>query len=126
MNKVLIPFTDPESGERAIRQLLEERSSDGLEVTLVAIAEAPELHHLRRFVSPASADEAARSAAICWLAKLTPVLEAANVPYHTEIVVGRPRAEIEAALHRADVDRVLLPSTAPRWTAAAPLVTLTA
>ena len=124
MYKVLIPFTDPESGERAIRQLLRERSPEDLDVRLLAIAEPPELHHLRRFVSSAGAEEAARSAAICWLAKLTPILDAAGVAYRTEIVIGSARTEIEAALHRSDVDRVLLPATAPRWTAAAPPVTL--
>ena len=126
MSKVLIPFTDPDSAERAIRQLLQEDAKGPLDVELLAITDAPELHSARRFVSPRAAEEAARAAAICWLARLGPMLQAAHVPYHTVIIVGDPAAEIEAALHRTDVDRVLLPSTAPHWPGKAPPVTLVA
>jgi len=126
MCKVLVPFTDQDSAERAIRQLLVEDVTDPLEVELLAIAEAPQLSNVRRFVPPGAAEEAARSTASCWIARLGPLLQAAQVPYHAEIVVGRPQAEIEAALHRTDVDRVLLPADAPRWSAAARPVTVVA
>jgi hypothetical protein len=126
MCKVLIPFTDPEGAEHAIRQLLREESPDALEVELLAIAEAPELHRLRRFVSQHGAEEAARAAAGCWMARVAPMLQAAGVPYQTRIVVGHAPAEIEAALHRGDVDRVLLPALTPRWKEGRPSVTVVA
>jgi hypothetical protein len=126
MPKVLIPFTDAKSAERAIRQLLLEPTSDTLEVELLAIAEPPELHNVRRFVSARAAEEAARSAATCWIAMVAPLLQAAHVAYKAHVVVGSPRTEIEAALHRTDVDRVLLPIAAPRWPDVARPVTLVA
>jgi len=124
MTKVLVPFTDPDSAEHALRQLLVELPTNAIEVELLAVAEPPNLSNMRRFVSPRTAEEVARAAATCWIARLGPLLQAANVPYHGHIVVGEARAEIEAALHRTDVDRVVLPAAAPRWVAAAPAVTV--
>lgn len=126
MCKVLVPFTDPDSAERAIRQLLREPEAGPLEVELLGIAEAPDLSSGRRYVSPSGAAFAARAKATCWMARLGPILEAAHVPYHTSIAVGEPQREIEAALHRSDIDRVLLPALAPRWPTATSAVTLVA
>lgn len=126
MRKVLIPFTDPDSAERAIRQLLQEDAEDPIEVELLAIAEAPDLHNVRRYISPVAAGAAAHAAAACWIARLSPILQAAQVPFRAHVVVGHPAAEIEAALHRSDVDRVLLSAAAPHWPTAAPQVTLVA
>ena len=125
MCKVLVPFTDPCSGERAIRQLLKERR-DALEVELLAIAEASELDSSRRFISRASAEEAARGAANCWIAMLAPILEAAHVPYDADVVVGRPLVELDLALHCADVDCVVLPDTLPHWPGVTPPRTVVA
>ena len=124
MIKVLVPFTDPDSAERALRRLLEEPPAGPLEVELLAIAEPPNLTTVRRFVSARTGEEVARAAAVCWIARLGPLLQAANVPFHARVVVGNAPAEIEAALHRTDVDRVLVSATAPRWSAATPAVTV--
>ncbi len=56
MNKVLVPFTDPDSAERALRRLLEESPGGPFEVELLAIAEPPNLTNVRRFVSPQRAE----------------------------------------------------------------------
>jgi hypothetical protein len=125
MYKVLLPFTDPHAGERALRQLLKERP-DALEVELLAINEAPDLTGSRRFVSHASAEEAARGAAQCWIAMLAPILQEARVPYRARVVVGRPLLEVDLALHRTDVDRVLLPDGLPRWADATSRATVAA
>jgi hypothetical protein len=124
MTRLLVPFTDPEGAERSIRKLLPERGGEPLEVELLAIAEAPHLSRGRLYLSRAREEDAARATAACWLARLAPLLENAGVPYTTRIVIGEPPAQIEAALHRTDVDRVLLPATAPRWPAAEKPVTV--
>jgi hypothetical protein len=124
MIKVLVPFTDPDSAERALRRLLEEPPAGPLEVELLAIAEPPNLTTVRRFVSGPTGEQVARAAALCWIARLGPLLQAAKVPFHARVVVGNAPAEIEAALHRTDVDRVLVSATAPRWSAATPAVTV--
>ena len=124
MIKVLVPFTDPDSAERALRRLLEESPAGPLEVELLAIVEPPNLTTVRRFVSARTGEEVARAAAVCWIARLGPLLQAANVSFHAHVIVGNAPAEIEAALHRTDVDRVLVSATAPRWSGATPAVTV--
>lgn len=126
MKKVLVPFTDSDSAERALRSLLQEVHTEPYEVELLAVAEPVDLSNVHMFVSPQQAEQSARAAAACWIARLAPLLQAANVPYHAYVVIGNAPAEIEAALHRTDVDRVMLPATAPRWSAAAPPVTVVA
>lgn len=126
MKKVLVPFTDPHSGERALRCLLQEVRTEPFEVELLAVAEPVDLSNVHMFISPQRAEQGARAAAACWIAKLAPLLQAANVPYHARVVIGHAPAEIEAALHRRDVDRVVLPATAPRGSTAAPPVTVVA
>ena len=126
MKKVLVPFTDSDSAERALRSLLQEVHTEPYEVELLAVAEPVDLSNVHMYVSPQRAEQGARAAAACWIARLAPLLRAANVPYHASVVIGNAPAEIEAALHRTDVDRVMLPATAPRWSTAAPPVTVVA
>ena len=57
---------------------------------------------------------------------LAPILEAAHVPYHARVVVGRPLLELDLALHRTDVDRVVLPDTLPHWPGVTPPTTVVA
>ena len=82
MYKVLIPFTEPDGGERAVRHLLKEPPR-ALQVELLAIIEATGLHTSRRYISAASAEEASRATAMVWIAKVAPILQAAGVPYKT-------------------------------------------
>jgi hypothetical protein len=53
-------------------------------------------------------------------------LQAAGVPYKTHVVVGRPLLELDAAVHRLDVDWVLMPDSVPHWPAASPPATVVA
>jgi hypothetical protein len=126
MKKVLVPFTDSDSAERAVRSLLREVHTEPYEVELLAVAEPVDLSNVHRFISPQRAEQSARAEAACWIARLAPLLQAAHVPYRAHVVVGNATAQIEAALHRTDVDRVMLPATAPRWSADAPPVTVVA
>ena len=116
MLTVLIPFTDVESGERAIRELLKECSPAELEVELLAVVE-PVHFDTGHALSRDLAEQSARATASCWLARLAPLLDQAHLPHRSRIVIGPPATEIEAAVRRTDVDRVVLPATAPRWPA---------
>ena len=121
MKKVLVPFTDSDGAERALRCLLQEDHTEPYEVELLAVAEPVDLSNVHMFVSPQRAEQAARAAAGCWIARLAPLLRAADIPFHAYVVIGNAPAEIEAALHRTDVDRVVLPASAPRWSAPPPV-----
>jgi hypothetical protein len=126
MKKILVPFTDPRSAECALRSLLQETHTEPFEVELLAVAEPVSLANVHLYLSPQRAEQGARAAAACWIARLTPMLQDANVPHRARVVIGHVPAEIEAALHRHDVDRVVLPAETPRWSAAVPPITVVA
>lgn len=112
MVKVLIPFTEPDGGERAVRRLLADNNGSDCEVELLAIVEPIEAATARQSISPSLSRELAREAASVWIARIAPLLAAASLPYHSEIAVGDPASEIERALRRDDADRILLPAQA--------------
>ena len=118
MKTLLIPVTAAESGERAVRSLIEHPPTEPTEVELVAMASPLALTSGRAYVTPQRAEDAARTIAGTWLMRLTPLLREAGIPVRTRIVIGRPDVEIEVAMHRADVDSVLLPVGTPRLAAA--------
>ncbi|HZP86732.1 MAG TPA: hypothetical protein VFB54_07910 [Burkholderiales bacterium] len=123
MLKVLVPFADVDSGERVIRELLKEGPSPELEVELLAVVELVHFDN-GRALSRDLAEQASRATATCWLARLGPMLDAAHIPHRSCIAVGQPAAEIEAAVRRTDVDRVVLTAAAPRWPAVQRPITL--
>jgi hypothetical protein len=118
MNRVLIPFVDLASGQRAVRKVLDEPPSPRLEVTLLAIVEPLTPGKVSVFLSPHRAEELLRAAARRWLEEIGALLDAANIRHRSEIAVGRPAAIIEAAVRRRNIDRVLLPARRPRWLSA--------
>lgn len=118
MNRILIPFTDLQSGERVVRKLLDEKPSPRLEVLLLAIVEPLTPGKVGIFLSPQRAEVLARAAAERWLERLGALLDAANIRHRSEIAVGRPATIIDAALRRRNIDRVLLPSGRPHWLSA--------
>ena len=59
--------------------LLQEVHTEPYEVELLAVAEPADLSNVHRFISPQSAEQRARAAAACWIARLAPLLQAANV-----------------------------------------------
>jgi hypothetical protein len=119
MNRVLIPFTDPESAERAVRKLLDEAPSPTLEVELLAVVEPLTPGKVRIFLSPERAESLARAAAARWLSRIEALLDAANIRHRSEILIGHPAVVIDEALRRPNIDRVLLPARRPRWRSAA-------
>jgi nucleotide-binding universal stress UspA family protein len=119
MVKVLIPITDPESGERAVKRLLRDGRGPGLEVELLAIVEPQTSGRVRMILSQQRAESLVRAAANRWLERLGALLTASGIPYRAEVAVGPANAAIEAAARRADIDRVLLPASTPRWLSSA-------
>jgi len=121
MKILLIPVTDPHVGERTVRCLAEQAEREAVEVELLAIVPPPLPLPGRAYVTPQRAEDTARTIGNTWLMRITPLLREAGIPYHTRVVVGHPDAEIELAMHRADIDSVLLPQTAPRLPATHPV-----
>ena len=108
MARVLIPFSDLASGERAIRRLLHERRDARLEVELLAIVDPLTAGKVAVFVSPAEAEAQARAAANRWLGRLQPLLDDAGIRHRSSIGLGPLRSMLRQAGERTDIDRVLL------------------
>jgi nucleotide-binding universal stress UspA family protein len=115
MTRILIPFTDPDQGERAIRRLLEEKRAASVEVELLAVVEPLTPGKVSIFLSQERAGELAGAAAARWLEQLEPLLTAARIRHRSQIVLGVPKKVIAEAMRREDIDRVLLPMSAARW-----------
>jgi nucleotide-binding universal stress UspA family protein len=119
MARVLIPFSDGASGERAVRRLLARPRDPRLEVELLAIVDPLTSGKVAVFVSHERASAQSSAAAQTWLASLTPMLDAAHIPWRSQIAVGRRRAILQRAGARRDIDEVLLGTRArdpfSRW-----------
>jgi len=113
--KVLIPFSDPASGKRAVRQLLSDRPSSPFEVELLAVVEPLTPGKVRIFLSPERAEALVRAAAVRWLSELEELLAASQVRYRSQVMVGQRTQIVSTAIRRGDVDQVLLPANGPRW-----------
>jgi Universal stress protein family len=115
MLKVLIPFSQPARGERAVRYLLNDPPSSSFEVELLAIVEPLTPGKVSIFLSQERAATLGRTAAARWLRQLEKPLAASQIKCYSEVAIGR-RAEIVArAIRRRDIDLVLLPSNGPHW-----------
>ena len=108
MARVLIPFSDLASGERAVRRLLRENRDPRLAVELLAIVDPLTSGTVAVFVSRQSAEAQTRAAATRWLAALEAALQDARIPYRSRIAVGSVQAMLRRAGERSDIDRVLL------------------
>jgi nucleotide-binding universal stress UspA family protein len=108
MARVLIPFSDLASGERAVRRLLRENRDPRLAVELLAIVDPLTSGKVAVFVSRQSAEAQSRAAATRWLAALEAALQDARIPYRSRIAVGSVQAMLRSAGERSDIDRVLL------------------
>ena len=115
MTRILIPFTDPDQGERAIRRLLEEKHAASAEVELLAVVEPLSPGKVSIFLSHERAEELAGAAAARWLKQLEPLLTAARIKHRSRLALGAPKKVIAEAMRREDIDRVLLPMSVSRW-----------
>jgi nucleotide-binding universal stress UspA family protein len=108
MARVLVPFSDFASGQRAVRRLLQEPRDPRLSVELLAMVDPLTSGKVAVFVSPAQAEAQSRAAAQQWLERLAPQLEAAAIPHTSSVAVGPRRALLRKVGERKDIDRVLL------------------
>jgi hypothetical protein len=108
MPRILIPFTDKASGERAVRRLLTRPREAPLRVELLAIVDPLTPGKVGVFVSRERAKAQAIAAAQHWLADLGSLLAAANVAHRLRVATGRLRDILRAERGRRDVDEVLL------------------
>jgi hypothetical protein len=115
MARILIPFTDPQDAERAIRRLLDESPLLTTSVRLLAVVDPITPGKISIYLSQARAEALACAAAARWLDGLEALLKAAGIKCDSEIAVGPPRKLIAQAMARPDIDRVLLPARSLRW-----------
>jgi nucleotide-binding universal stress UspA family protein len=115
MTRILIPFTDPDQGERAVRRLLDERPPTSVEIELLAVVEPLTPGKVSVFLSPKRAEALARAAATDWIGRLKPLLDGVCIKHRSQIAVGAPKKVIAEAMRRNDIDRVLIPIDAPHW-----------
>ena len=108
MSRVLIPFTDRASGERAVRSLLARPRDARLRVELLAIVDPLTPGKVAVFVSRERAKAQATAAAQHWLAELGALLDAANITHRLPVATGRLRDILHAERGRRDIDEVLL------------------
>jgi len=109
MQRLLIPFAEPQGAARALDALLREPRNTALTVQLVAVVEPLRPGKVAIFMSAARAESLVRDAARRWLAPLEARLAAAGVAFESEVVLGAPGPTIRALTQRANVDRVILP-----------------
>lgn len=115
MRRVLIPVTDFEAGQRALRRLLDEFPLAGTEVLLVGIAEPLTSGRVAMQLSASRAQAMAASVIGDALSRLGALLDAAGFAYRTELVSGSRRALLAQLARRDDVDVMLLPGGGWRW-----------
>ena len=108
MPRILIPFTDQASGERAVRRLLARPRNPALSVELLAIVDPLTPGKVAVFVSRERAKAQATAAAQQWLSYLAGLLDRAGVAYRLRVATGRMRDILTAERDRRDIDEVLL------------------
>ena len=108
MPRVLIPFSDFASGQRAVRRLLKEARDPRQSVELLAMVDPLTPGKVAVFISRAQAEAQSREAAERWLEHLASQLDAAGISHTSSIAVGARRDLLRRVGERKDIDRVLL------------------
>lgn len=108
MARILVPFSDFASGERAVRRLLVRAYDRRLEVELLAIIDPLTPGKVRVFVSPEVARAQATATAFQWLGALEAMLGDAGIASRSRIATGTLRDILKAEGARRDIDEVLL------------------
>jgi nucleotide-binding universal stress UspA family protein len=108
MTRVLVPFSDRASGQRAVARLLSQRRRARLLVELLAIVDPLTPGKVRIFVTPERARAQSRAAAESWLRDLEARLDAAGIPHRSSIAFGKLRDIRKRARARTDIDEVVL------------------
>jgi len=117
MAKFLIPFTDPDSAERAVRRFVAGPRTAADEVELLAIVEPRTSGRVSIYLTRAKAEALATAATAQWLTQLEAILADAGIRFGSVVALGRTADIIATAAARPDVDSVLLPPVKPGWLA---------
>jgi hypothetical protein len=108
MARVLIPFSDLASGERALARLIARPRDPRLIVELLAIVDPLTPGRIPMIVSPEPAHALACRAARRWLDCLEALSDAARIRYRSQIAVGRRGDILRHEGKRPDIDEVLI------------------
>ena len=108
MNRVLVPFSDLASGERAVARIIARRRHPRLRVELLAIVDPLVCGKVEVFVSRERAKAQSRAAAEGWLRTLEARLDAAGIAHRSSVAFGKLRDILRRDGARRDVDEVLL------------------
>jgi nucleotide-binding universal stress UspA family protein len=108
MARVLVPFSDLASGERAVARVASRRRDPRLAVELLAIVDPLTSGKVEVFVSRERAKAQSRAAAEAWLRSLEARLDAAGIAHRSDIAFGKLRDILKREGVRRDVDEVLL------------------
>ena len=115
MNRIVVPFSDAASGERAVAALLREPRAADLEVELVAMVDPIRPGKVAVFVTRERAQGQATDAAQDWLARLASRHARADVPHRTRVAVGSATRTLRELAQRGDIARIVIavPEEAP-------------
>ena len=108
MTRVLVPFSDLASGERAVARIIARRRHPRLRVELLAIVDPLVCGKVEVFVSRERAKAQSRAAAEGWLRTLEARLDAAGIAHRSNVAFGKLRDILKREGARRDVDEVLL------------------
>jgi nucleotide-binding universal stress UspA family protein len=110
MPRILVPFSDFASGERAVRRLIARARDRRVDVELLAVVDPLTAGKVAVFVSRAHAEAQARHAAQHWLRELEARLDAAGIAHRSSVAVGHLRDILKREGARPDIDEVVLGS----------------
>jgi hypothetical protein len=110
MPRILVPFSDFASGERAVRRLVARRRDRRVDVELLAVVDPLTAGKVAVFVSPGRAEAQARDAAQHWLRELEARLDTAGIAHRSSVAIGHLRDILKREGARPDIDEVLLGS----------------
>lgn len=108
MARILVPFSDFASGERAVRRLIARPHDRRVEVELLAVVDPLTSGKVAVFVSRERAAAQARAAAQDWLCALEARLDAARIAHRSNVAFGHLRDILKGEGTRPDVDEVVL------------------
>ena len=108
MPRILVPFSDFASGERAVRRLVARRRDRGVDVELLAVVDALTSGKVAVFVSRERAAAQAREAAQHWLRELEARLDAVGIAHRSSVAFGHLRDILKREGARRDIDEVVL------------------
>lgn len=109
MPRVLLAFASPENVADAVSELVRDAQQGArIAVHLAAVVEPACAGKVRLYVTRQRAETLARGVGRRWLEPFESLLNAAGVPFTSEVILGPAPAVFRALSGRGDFDRVVL------------------